>query len=115
MRAASGSAAEQLMGKFGRTSPVYQGLLLAVGVVCGLSVVTSQFQARKLFVELQRDKEQAQKMEVEWGQLQLEQSTWATPARVEKIAVNKLQMQLPKSDQIKFIQLMPDSGIKPQQ
>jgi cell division protein FtsL len=42
-------------------------------------------------------------MEVEWGQLQLEQSTWAMPARVEKIAAVKLQMQLPKSAQIQFI------------
>jgi len=115
MRTAIGRFPEQFMGRFDRLSPVYQGLLLVVVVVCGLSVVTSQFQARKLFVELQRDKDQAQQMDVEWGQLQLEQSTWATPARVEKIAVNKLQMQLPKSGQIKFIQLMPDSGIKPQQ
>jgi len=115
MRAAIGGVPEQFMGRFDRLSPVYQGLLLLLVVVCGLSVVTSQFQARKLFVELQRDKDQAQQMDVEWGQLQLEQSTWATPARVKKIAVNKLQMQLPKSGQIKFIQLMPDSGIKPQQ
>jgi cell division protein FtsL len=40
---------------------------------------------------------------VEWGQLQLEQSTWAMPARVEKVASMKLQMQLPKSAQIQFI------------
>ena len=34
-------------------------------------------------------------MDVEWGQLQLEQSTWAAPVRVEKIAVQKLQMLQP--------------------
>ncbi len=42
-------------------------------------------------------------MEVEWGQLQLEQSTWATAVRVEKIAAARLQMQLPESGQIHFI------------
>jgi cell division protein FtsL len=42
-------------------------------------------------------------MEVEWGQLQLEQSTWAMSARVEKIAAAKLQMQLPQPAQIQFI------------
>jgi cell division protein FtsL len=52
---------------------------------------------------LQNEKDRAQQMEVEWGQLQLEQSTWAMPARVEKIAAVKLQMQLPKSAQIQFI------------
>ncbi len=79
-------------------------LLLAV-VVCGLSVVTSQHKARKLYIELQKEKEYAQQLEVEWGQLQLEQSTWATPARVEKIATQQLKMQLPNSGQIQFIKL----------
>ena len=77
-------------------------LLLAV-VVCALSVVTSQHKARKLYVELQKEKEYAHQMEIEWGQLQLEQSTWAAPARVEKIAVQQLQMRLPKSGEIQFI------------
>ncbi len=78
-------------------------LLLFVVVACALGVVTSQHKARKLFVELQREKERAQQMEVEWGQLQLEQSTWAMGARVEKIAAARLQMQLPKTDQIRFV------------
>lgn len=78
-------------------------LLLLMVIACALSVVTSQDKARKLFAELQKEKDRAQQMEVEWGQLQLEQSTWAMPARVEKIAVDKLQMQLPKSQQIQFI------------
>ena len=79
-------------------------LLLLVGVIaCALGVVTSQHKARKLFVELEKEKERAQQMEVEWGQLQLEQGTWAMPARVENIATTKLQMQQPKSTQIQFI------------
>ena len=78
-------------------------LLLVVVIACALGVVTSQHKARKLFVELQKEKDRAQQMEVEWGQLQLEQSTWAMPARVEKIASLKLQMQLPKSAQIQFV------------
>ena len=78
-------------------------LLLFVTIACALGVVTSQHKARKLFVELQKEKDRAQQMEVEWGQLQLEQGTWAMPARVEKIAGTKLQMQLPNSGQIRFI------------
>lgn len=78
-------------------------LLLMVVIACALGVVTSQYKARKLFVELQKEKDRAQQMEVEWGQLQLEQSTWAMPARVEKIAAANLQMQLPRSTQIQFI------------
>jgi cell division protein FtsL len=78
-------------------------LLLMVAIACALGVVTSQHKARKLFVELQNEKDKAQQMEVEWGQLQLEQSTWAMPARVEKIASQKLHMRLPKNGQIHFI------------
>jgi cell division protein FtsL len=46
-------------------------------------------------------------MEVEWGQLQLEQSTWAMPTRVEKIAGHQLQMQLPKTEKIQFVRMEP--------
>lgn len=67
--------------------------------------MTSQHKARKLFVELQKEKDRAQQMEVEWGQLQLEQSTWAMPTRVERIASGQLQMQLPKGGQIQFVRM----------
>jgi cell division protein FtsL len=80
-------------------------LLLCLAIACALGVVTSQHKARKLFVELQKEQELAQQMEVEWGQLQLEQSTWAMPTRVEKIANNQLQMQLPKADKIQYIRM----------
>jgi cell division protein FtsL len=99
---------KRVMGKAGRLSPAYQGLLLVAVVMCALSVVTSQHKARKLFIELQKQKEQAQQMDVEWGKLRLEQSTWATPARVEQVAVKKLQMQLPRSGQIQFIKVKPN-------
>ena len=89
-------------------------LLLAAAVMCALSVVTSQHKARKLYIELQKQKELAQQMDVEWGQLQLEQSTWATPARVEKVAARQLQMQLPKSGQIRFIRIEPLEQPSPQ-
>lgn len=106
---------QQVMAKAARISPVYQGLLLVAVVLSALSVVTTQHKARKLFIELQKEKEQAQQMEVEWGQLQLEQSTWATPARVEQVAVQKLQMQLPKSGQVQFIRVKINHGTTPQQ
>lgn len=80
-------------------------LLLGVLVLGALSVVTSQHRARKLFLALQQEKEHARQMEVEWGQLQLEQSTLAAPARVESIATRRLQMQLPQKEQVRFIRI----------
>lgn len=84
-------------------SPWAASLLLLLVVVCALAVVAAQHKARKLFSELQKEKDRAQQMEVEWGQLQLEQGAWAMPARVEKIAAMKLQMRLPNAEQVRFV------------
>lgn len=80
-------------------------LLLIVVVACALGLVTSQHKARKLFVDLQYEKERAQQMDVEWGKLQLEQSTLAMPTRVEKLARQQLQMHLPANDQIYLVRI----------
>lgn len=78
-------------------------LLLAALAVCALALVTSQHQARKLYVELQKEQETAKQLEVEWGQLQLEQSTWAMHARVEKLAVQSLGMRVPPASRIQVV------------
>jgi len=69
-------------------------LLLAV-VVCALGVVTSQHRARKLFQDLEGEQEKARQLDVEYGQLQLEMSTWANHPRIEKIARDRLRMVIP--------------------
>ena len=79
-------------------------LLTLILVACALGVVTSQHKARKLFVELEKEQQLARQLAEEWGQLQLEQSTWATHARIEKIATGQLQMRLPDP---KLIQTIP--------
>ena len=78
-------------------------ILLAVVVVCALSVVTSQHKARKLYVELQKEQEYAKQLEVEWGQLQLEQSTWAMHARIERIANGRLMMRAPPASRVQVV------------
>lgn len=77
--------------------------LLAVLIACALSLVTSRHQARKAFVELEREQAKARAYDVEYGQLQLEQSTWAAPARIEKIARESLKMQSPPTTRIEII------------
>jgi cell division protein FtsL len=78
-------------------------LLLAVLVACSLSLVTSRHQSRKLFVELEREQALARGYEIEYGQLQLEQSTWGTPARVEKIAREQLRLQMPDAARVQLL------------
>ena len=78
-------------------------VLLAILVGCALALVTSQHQARKLYVELQKEQELAKQLDIEWGQLQLEQGTWAMHGRVEKIAVEKLNMRVPPSSRVQVV------------
>jgi len=78
-------------------------VLSGVLVVCALALVTSQHKARKLFVDLQKQQEVAKQLEVEYGQLQLEQSTWAMHSRVEKIAANNLRMRVPPAARVHVV------------
>ena len=70
-------------------------ILLLVVVLSALGVVTSQHRGRKLFQDLEGEQERARQLDVEYGQLQLELSTWATHPRVEKIARERLHMVAP--------------------
>jgi len=85
-------------------------LLTLILVACALGVVTSQHKARKLFVELEKEQQLARQLAEEWGQLQLEQSTWATHARIEKIATEQLRMRLPDPKLIQTIPLNHPAG-----
>jgi cell division protein FtsL len=78
-------------------------LLACLLVVCALALVTSQHKARKLFSELTQEQEAARQIDVEWGQLQLEQSTWAMHARIEKIASARLQMRMPAAARVRLV------------
>ena len=62
-------------------------LVLAVALVlCALSLVNAQYQARQLFIELERAQASARQLEIEWAQLQLDQSTLGKHARIEASA-----------------------------
>jgi len=78
-------------------------LLLIVLVACSLGLVTSQHRARKLFSELEQDQERSLQLGVEYGQLQLEASTWAVHARVERIAARQLHMRVPDARRLHIV------------
>lgn len=68
-----------------------------------IGVIYSKHQTRKMFVGLQKLHKQIDELNIEWGQLQLEQSAWSSHGRIEKIARNKLHMTLPKANEILYI------------
>ena len=63
-------------------------ILLLIVVVCALGAVTSQHRARKLFQAVEAEQERARQLDIEYGQLQLEMSTWANHPRIEKLPVS---------------------------
>jgi cell division protein FtsL len=75
-------------------------ILVLIVVVCALAVVRANHEARKLFVAMEAEQKRMRDLDVEWGQLQLEQSTWAAHVRVEKLAREKLGMRPPVAGQI---------------
>lgn len=88
-------------------------VLLVIALVCALSVVTTQHKARKLFIELEKEKQAEKQVNIEWGRLQLEQATWAAHSRVEQVAASKLNMMPPDNKQKRVV--LPEGVFMPQQ
>lgn len=78
-------------------------VLLPLVLCSALGVVYAKHQSRKLFVQLNELQQQRDAMNVEWGQLQLELSTWATHGRVEQVAHQRLQMRNVDFDEVVII------------
>ena len=79
-------------------------ILLALVVLSALGVVYNKHQGRTLFVELQSLREARDSMDVEWGQLQLEQSTLTTQGQVERAARERLGMVYLTTDKTVIVQ-----------
>lgn len=74
---------------------VFNLILVLLMLSSALGVVYAKHTSRKLFVELQQLETRRDAMEVEWGQLQLEQSTLTTHGQVEQFARERIGMQTP--------------------
>ena len=82
-------------------------LLMIFAVVCMISaigLVYVKHESRNLFIELERLTTERDELNIEWGQLQIEQSTWATHARIERVALEELALVHPKSTEIYLIE-----------
>ena len=82
-------------------------LVLAFAVVCvtsAMALVYTKHESRKLFVELETLTHERDELNIEWGQLQIEQSTWATHARIEQVATDNLSLVRPEATEIFVIE-----------
>lgn len=95
-------------GQYVPASPQYQLWLKAILV---LAVITSAIMVnyishlnRNLYSDYQLQLQARDQLDVEWGQLLLEQSTFAAHARIEQFAIRKLGMRVPDPDEIIMVQ-----------
>ena len=78
-------------------------VLMALLVASALLLVTSQYQSRHLFIELERAQAQARQLEIEWAQLQLDQSSLSTHGRIESHATRMLSMVAVTPDRTQYL------------
>jgi cell division protein FtsL len=82
-------------------------LVVVFALVCVLSAIAlvyTKHESRKLFVELESLTHARDDLNIEWGQLQIEQSTWATHSRIEQVATDDLSLVRPTSSEIFVIE-----------
>ena len=67
-------------------------VLTVLLVGCALSVVNARYQARHLFIDQEKLLQQQRQLEIDWAQLQLDQSTLGKNERIDQIARSQLDM-----------------------
>jgi len=72
-------------------------------MVSALVVVKVRHAARNQFIDLQKLNKERDRLLVEWGQLQIEQSTFATHARIDRLAREKLKLKQPLANDIVIV------------
>ncbi|KXS38828.1 cell division protein FtsL [Modicisalibacter tunisiensis] len=80
------------------------GLLIVLILGSALAVIASAHRTRVQYARLQRLEAQQDKLQTAWGRLLLEESTWSAPSRIERLAAERLDMQVPDISQVKVIQ-----------
>jgi len=83
---------------------VLVAILWVAVLASSLGVIWGKQEARNQFNELQKLTKARDDLDIEWGQLQLEQSTWATHGRVEQVAHDDLHMVIPQANDLRIVQ-----------
>ena len=78
-------------------------VLFVVLIASALVVVYSKYDSRLLFIEIQAQEQALNQAEVEWGQMQMELTTFADQKRVETLAVEKLKLVVPIRENIVYL------------
>ena len=82
---------------------IVTGMLLLIIVLSAIGVVYSSHLSRQLFAEQAILLEKNDQLQLEWAQLLLEQSAWSSPNRIESVARDSLNMEVPETEDIQLI------------
>lgn len=83
---------------------VLLAVLLLANIASALGVVYARHRHRQSFTELTVLQKERDKLNIEFGRLQLEQATWAESNRIDQVARNRLGMKFPEGAEIVVIQ-----------
>jgi cell division protein FtsL len=76
-------------------------LVLAVLVTASaVWIVDTEHRSRQLFIKVEELNREQDRLQIDWGRLQIEQSTWATHPRIETLARERLKLTVPADDQL---------------
>jgi len=75
-------------------------IILLLVVVTALAVIFSSHKSRQLFGDLLQHNRETSRLEEEWSRLLLEQSTWASHSRIERLAKSEMHMMVPNPETV---------------
>ncbi|HYL02330.1 MAG TPA: cell division protein FtsL [Steroidobacteraceae bacterium] len=78
-------------------------LLWTAALASAAGAIYCEHRARELFIRLEALTARRDNLQIEWGQLQLEQSAWSSHAFVERVASTRLHMATPRPKDIEII------------
>nr|VFJ91458.1 MAG: cell division protein FtsL [Candidatus Kentron sp. H]VFJ91925.1 MAG: cell division protein FtsL [Candidatus Kentron sp. H]VFJ99772.1 MAG: cell division protein FtsL [Candidatus Kentron sp. H] len=82
---------------------ILASVLMVAILASAVGVIYIKHLNRTLFIELQQLEQERDAMDVEWGKLALEQSTWATHDRIERVAREQLHLTVPNLDAVVLV------------
>lgn len=89
--------------KYRRLAPLVIPVLWFAVLGSAVQVIYARHKARATFVSLERLNAERDRLDMEWGRLQIEQSYWSSHAFVERVANAKMQMSLPQTKDVRIV------------
>jgi cell division protein FtsL len=75
-------------------------LLAACVTASAVWIISAEHRSRQLFIQAEELNREQDRLQIDWGRLQIEQSTWATHPRIEALARDRLRLTVPDDGQL---------------